>query len=155
MEGANQFEAGPVADVGQAGEAVAAEVTLEDPAVGRAVEECAPCLELVDAVGRLLGVQLGHAPVVEHLAAAHRVAEVNLPVVLGVDVAHGRRDATLGHDRMRFAEQGLADERGAQTAGLGLDGRPEAGTAGPDDDHVVIVGFVLGHLDLPRRSWGR
>ena len=32
--------------------------------------------------GAFLRVELGHAPVVQHLAAAHRVAEVDLPVVL-------------------------------------------------------------------------
>ena len=111
LHGADQLEAGAVADVGEAGVAVAAEVALEDSAVRRAVEERSPVLELVDAIGRLLGVQLRHPPVVQHLAAAHRVAEVDLPVVLGPDVAHGRGDATFGHDGVGLAEQRLADER--------------------------------------------
>ena len=111
----------------------------EDPAVRGAVEQRAPGLELVDPVGRLLGVQLGHPPVVEHLAAAHGVAEVDLPVVLGVDVAHRGGDAALGHDGVGLAEQRLADERGAQPPSLGLDGGPQPGAAGADDDHVVVV----------------
>ena len=83
-----------------------------DQAVLGAVEQRAPGLELPDPLRRLLGVQLGHPPVVEELAAAHGVAEVHLPVVLGVDVAHRRGDAALGHHRVRLAEQRLADDRG-------------------------------------------
>jgi hypothetical protein len=45
------------------------------------------------------------------LAAAHGVAKMNPPVVLGVNIAHGRCDAAFGHDGMRFAEQRLAYER--------------------------------------------
>ncbi len=102
---------GAVTDVREARVLVAAEVALADPAVRRAVEEGAVGLELPDPVGRLLGVQLGHPPRVEELAAAHRVAEVHLPAVLAVDVAHARRDAALGHDGVRLAEQRLADDR--------------------------------------------
>ena len=89
---------------------VAAERPLEDPPVAGPVEDGAPRLELADAVRRLLGVELGHARVVEELAADHRVAEVGLPGVVGVDMAERRGDATLGHDRVRLAEQRLADE---------------------------------------------
>ena len=83
LEGADHLQAGAVADVGEPGVAVAAEVALGDQAVVGAVEQRAPLLELDDPLGRLLGVQLGHPPVVEHLPAAHGVAEVHLPVVLG------------------------------------------------------------------------
>jgi hypothetical protein len=61
-------------------------------------------------------VELRHAPVVEHLAAAHGVAEVDLPVVLGPDVAHGGGYAALGHDGVGLAQQRLADQGGAQAA---------------------------------------
>ena len=114
LERPDDLQAGPVADVGQAGVAVAAEVPLGHPAVLRPVEQRAPALQLVDPLRRLLGVQLGHPPVVQHLAAADRVAEVDLPVVLRVHVAHRRRDATLGHHRVGLAEQRLADQRHPQ-----------------------------------------
>ena len=168
LQGADQLQAGAVADVGQAGVAVAAEVALGDAAVLGAVEQRAPALQLVDAVGRLHGVDLRHAPVVEHLAAAHGVAEVDLPVVLGPDVAHGGGHAALGHDRVRLAEQRLADERHPQAALLGLDGGAQAGAAGADDDDVVVVGLVVVGLGLvsssaiaiirsgrPGRGWSR
>ena len=145
LERADHLEAGAVADVREARVAVAAEVALEDAALLRAVEERAPAFELVDAVRRFLGVELGHAPVVEHLAAAHRVAEVDLPVVLGVDVAQRRGDAALGHDGVRLAEQRLADQRRLRALGRSLDGRAQPGAARADDDHVVLVTFVFGH----------
>jgi len=136
---------GAVADVGEAVVAVAAERPLGDAAVLRAVEEGAPGLQLEDPFGRLLGVELGHAPAVEHLAAAHRVAEVDLPVVLGVDVAQGGGDAALRHHRVRLAEQRLADEAGARPLGGGLDGGTQPGASRPDNDHVELVRFVLRH----------
>ena len=94
---------GAVADVGQPRVAVAAEVALQDAAVRRPVEHRAPGLELAHAVGRFLGVQLGHAPVVDVLAAAHRVGEVHLPAVAIVDVGQRGRHAAFGHDRVRLA----------------------------------------------------
>ena len=150
LEGPDELEAGPVADMGQPGVAVATEVTLEDQAVLGPVEQGPPVLELADPVGGLLGVELGHAPVVEHLAAAHGVAEVDLPAVLVVDVAEGGGHATLGHDRVGLAQQRLAHQGGAQALGPGLDGRPQAGAAGADDDDVEVVGLVLSHVsDTP------
>ena len=75
LQGADHLQAGAVADVGQPGVAVAAEVALADEPVGGAVEKRAPLLQLVHPLGCFLGVQLGHPPVVEELAAAHGVAE--------------------------------------------------------------------------------
>src|SRR5262249_60890934 len=74
LERADHLEPGTVADVGQPRIGVAAEVALEYPPCPGAVEDRAPFLQLAHPRGRLLGVQPGHTPVVEHLAAAHRVA---------------------------------------------------------------------------------
>jgi len=115
------------------------EVALQDQAILGAIEQRAPLLELEDAIRRFLRVQLGHAPVVEQLAAAHGVAEVDAPVVLLPHVAERGRDAALGHDRVGLAEKRLADERGARAPGGGFDRRAEPGAAGADDDHVVVV----------------
>ena len=144
LERADHLEAGAVADVGEPRVAVAAEVALEDAPVLRAVEERAPVLELADAVGRLLRVELRHAPVVQELAAAHRVAEVDLPVVLRVDVAERRGDAALGHDRVRLAEERLADERRTRrpAPSASIAARRPAPPA-PMTSDVVLVGLVL------------
>ena len=119
---------------------VAAERPLEDPAVAASGRRRRPTLELADAVRRLLRVELGHARVVEQLAADHRVAEVGLPGVGGGDVAERRGDAALGHDRVRLAEQRLADEPDVRAGRRGLDRRPQAGAAGADDEDVVRGG---------------
>jgi hypothetical protein len=149
LQGADQLEARAVADVGQARELVAAEVPLADLALGRAVEQRPVGLELPDPLRRLLRVQLGHPPVVEELAPAHGVAEVDLPVVVRVRVAHRRRDPALGHDRVGLAEQRLADDGDPLAAEPGLDGGPQPGAPGPDDEHVV---GVVGDRGLGRRA---
>ena len=98
-------------------------------------------------------MQLGHAPVVDHLAAAHRVLEMDLPVVVGVDVAQRRRDAALGHDGVGLAEQGLADDTDARSGGCGLDRGPQPGAPGANHEHVGrqrLVGFAHA---IHRGSW--
>ena len=154
LQRADHLQSGTVAHVGQSGVAVAAEVPLQDQALVGAVEQCAPFLQLQHPVGRLLGVELRHAPVVEQLAAAHGVAEVNLPVVLRPHVAHGGGDAALGHDGVRLAQQRLADDGCPGALVVGLDGGAQAGAAGSHHDHVVIVCFVAlaGH-QMNLRSW--
>ena len=138
LQRADHLEPGAVADVREARIPVPAEVALEDAPVGRAVEQRAPRLELAHAVRRFLRVQLGHAPVVDVLAAAHGVGEVDAPVVAVVDVAQRRRHAALGHHRVRLAEQRLADESDRDAGGGGFDRRAQPGAAGADDEHVVL-----------------
>ena len=161
LQGADQLQAGPVTDVGQPRVLVPAEVALADLAFLGAVEQRAVGLQLPDPVRGLLGVQLRHPRVVQELAAAHGVAEVDLPVVPGVDVAHRGGDPALGHDGVRLAEQRLADDRRAHALLAGLDRRPQAGTAGPDDHDVVPVALDLltrlahAYTSLSSRSAGR
>src|SRR3954468_11293325 len=116
-----------------------AERPLEDATVARSVEDGAPLFKLADAGGRLERVELGHPDVVEQLAADHRVAEVGLPRVTVVDVAEGRCDAPLGHDRVGLAQQRLADEPDGAAGCGGLDRRAKPRTAGPDHQDVVAV----------------
>jgi len=139
LEGPDHLQPGPVPDVGQAGVAVPPEIALEDQPFLGPVEERTPLLQLEDAIRRFLGVDLGHPPVVQQLAAAHRVAEVDVPAVFLPDVAQGRRDATLGHDGVGLAQQRLADQGGFRAVRRCLDRCPQAGPAGPHDDDVVLV----------------
>jgi hypothetical protein len=148
LEGADHLQAGAVADVGEARVAVAAEVSLEDLAVLGAVEDRAPGLELADTGGGLFGVELGHAPVVEVLAAAHGVGEVDLPAVAVVDVGHGGGHSAFGHDGVGLAEEGLADDGGLAAEGGGFDGCAEACAAGADHQHVVLVCRELVHIQM-------
>ena len=86
-------------------------------------------------------MQLGHAPVVDVLAAAHRVGEVHLPAVAVVDVGERRGDAAFGHDGVRLAEQRLADQADLDAGRRRLDRRAQTGAAGADDENVVVREF--------------
>ena len=143
LQGADDLQPGAVADVRQPRVGVPAEVALADLAVLGAVEQRTVGLELPDPVGGFLGVQFRHPPVVQELAATHGVTEVHLPGVLGVDVAHRRRAAALGHHGVGLAEQRLGHHRDAQATFACLDHRAQTCTAGTDHDDVVLVPFQL------------
>ena len=145
LQRADHFEAGAVADVSEAGVLVSAEVALADLALGGAVEQRAPGLELPDPVGCLLGMELGHPVVIEELAAAHRVAEVHVPAVVRVDVGHRRGDAALGHDGVRLAEERLAHDRDGLARLASLDGCSQPGPARADDDDVEGIPLSVRH----------
>ena len=153
LEGADEFEAGAVADVGEARVLVPAEVPLEDAAVGRAVEDGAPGFELADPGRGFLRVELRHPPVVDVLPAAHGVGEVDLPVVALVHVRQRRGDPALGHDRVRLAEQRLAHEPDRHSDGGRFNGGAEPRAAGPYDDDVVLLRLVV-HRRACRREDG-
>src|SRR5947208_4234486 len=65
LQRANHFKAGAVSNVAETFEGVATESALQNVAILGAVKEGAPLLEFADAIGRFLGVKLGHAPIVE------------------------------------------------------------------------------------------
>jgi hypothetical protein len=125
--------------------AVAAEVALVDPAVGGAVEHRAPPFELAHPVGRLPGVQLRHAPVVDVLAAAHRVGDVDLPAVALSPIGQRRGDRACGHLGVGLAELRVAGEGPRVARGRGPEGRAQAGAHGADAQHIVIVMRELDH----------
>ena len=87
LQRANHLQPGAVTHVRQARKTMSTKIALQDTSILRAVKQCPPFLELVDPIRCLLGMQLRHAPVVEHLAATHRIAEMHLPVVTRVDIA--------------------------------------------------------------------
>ena len=146
LQGADDLQARAVADVRKPRVGVAAEVALADAPVLGAVEQRAIGLQLPHPVGRLLGVQLSHPPVVQELPAAHGVAEMDLPVVLLVGVTHRRGAATLGHHGVGLAEQRLTDHRDLQAAFARLDDRTQTRAAGTDHDDVVLVPFNFSHI---------
>src|SRR5262249_32921180 len=145
LQRADHFEASAVADVRQARIAVTAEIPLEYAAVGGAIEESAPRFEFSNACRSFLGMQLGHAPVVEVLPATHRIGEVNSPVIPVVDVGKGGGDAAFGHYGVGFAEQRLTDHSYGCAGRCSFDGGAQTGAAGAYNQHVVIVSLVLGH----------
>ena len=116
---------------------VAAEAALVDLAVGRAVERQAHVLEVEDRVDGLLGEDLGGVLVDQVVAALDGVEGVPLPVVV-LDVGERRGHAALRRAGVRAGRVQLRDD-GGLGPGAGLDGGAHAGTAGADDDDVVLV----------------
>jgi hypothetical protein len=82
-------------------------ITLQDPPIARAIEKRTPCFQFADARRSFLRMELCHSPVAQILAAAHRIGKVNPPAISIIDISHGRGYATLGHDRVRFAQKGF------------------------------------------------
>ncbi len=116
---------------------VAAEPALVDLALGRPVEGQAHVLELDHRLDRLAGQDLGRVLVDEVVAALDGVEHVPLPVVL-LEVAEGGTHAALGGARVGAGRVELGQDGGVDP-GLGqLEGRPQAGAAGPDDQGVVF-----------------
>src|SRR5947199_261270 len=78
LQRANHFEARAVAYVTEALEGVAAKGALKNVAAFGAVEQGAPLFEFANAIGGLLSMKLGHAPVVQKFSAAHRITKLAL-----------------------------------------------------------------------------
>ena len=148
LQGADHLQPGPVTDVSEPRIAVAAEVSLQDAAVLRPVEESAPGFELQRPRGRLLGMDLGHLGVAQVLAATQGVGDVDLPVVPLVHVADRGRHAALGHHRMRLAEQRLADHAAGGARGRDFDRGAQSGAARADHQHVVLAGCLFHQTSL-------
>ena len=148
LEGADHLQPGAIPHVRQPRVAVPAKVALEDPPVPGAIEERSPGLQLAHASGRLPGVQLRHPPVVDVLAAPHGVREMHLPAVALVDVRERRRDAALGHHRVRLAEQRLAHQADGDLGGGSFDGRAQPGAPGADHQDIVLVRLHLGRQTI-------
>ena len=68
------------------------------------IKERTPGFEFAHGIRRFLGVQLGHAPVIQILAAAHGVGEVDFPIVTLVDVRHRRCDPAFSHHGVSLAQ---------------------------------------------------
>src|SRR5215468_8564281 len=79
LQRADHFEARSVTHMGESRIAMAAEITLQNAAISRAVENRAPRFQFSHAGRRLLGMQFGHSPTVQVLTAAHGVGEVHAP----------------------------------------------------------------------------
>jgi hypothetical protein len=90
-------------------------------------------------------MQLRHAPVVEHLAATHRIAEMYLPVITRVSIGQGRRNPPFRHDRMGFSQQGLTDQADRHPMGRRLDCSTQPGAASADDNDIMFMRFVSVH----------
>src|SRR6185503_1803887 len=137
VEDMDEHVAGDVGRVRRARLAGGAEGALRDPSVLGAREDRAPVLELVDVVGRLVAEHLDRVLVAEVVRALDRVERVLFGVVLR-GVAKGRVDAALRRAGVAANGMDLGDERHVRPLVVGLDSRAHAGTAGTDDEDVVL-----------------
>ena len=145
LQGADHLQSGAIADVREARIFVTAKISLQNAAVFRAIEDRAPGLEFAHPSGRFLGVQLGHPPIVDVLPAAHRVGEMDLPVVAVVHVGERGGDPAFRHHGVRFAEQRFANHPDRHARRRRFDRRAQTGAARADDEDVVGESFVVGH----------
>ena len=141
LQRANHFQPGAIADMREPRIFVAAKISLQNPAVLCAIENCAPGFEFAHAIGRFLGVQFGHSPLIHVLAAAHRVGEMHFPIVAIIHIGERRRDSAFGHDGVRFAEQAFANQADRNAGRRRFDRRAQSGAAGADDENVVFDEF--------------
>ena len=77
------------------------------------------------------------------LAPAHRVGKMDFPAVTIVDVAERGGHPAFRHDRVRLAEQRLADEPNADARGGRLDRSSQTRATGADHQDVVFEGLIL------------
>src|SRR5437667_9568285 len=143
LQRANHFEASAVAHVTKPLERVPAKGTLQDVSAFGAVEESAPLFEFANAIGGLLSMKLGHAPVVQKFSAAHRVAKMSLPTVGGIHVGHGRGNPAFGHYGVSFSEKRFADHADGSALRERFDRGPQPGAASANNQNVVFAGLVI------------
>ena len=90
-------------------------------------------------------MNLSHPPLVEKLASLHRVAEVYLPCVATVEIRQCGGNTTLGHHRVRLAQQRLANQCRFGALGGRFDRSAQTGPARSDNDDVVFECLVFVH----------
>src|SRR6266545_2216467 len=95
---ADHLEPGAIPNMTKTLESMTAKGTLQDVAIAGAIKERAPLFQFTNTIGSFLRMNLGHAPVVQKLPAAHRIAKMRAPIIRSVDIRHRRRNTTLSHD---------------------------------------------------------
>src|SRR5918912_793698 len=81
LQGPDHLQSGAISYVRQPGISVSSEVPLQNAPILRPVEDSTPRLQFFHAIWSFFGMQLGHAPLIDILAAAHRIGEMDPPIV--------------------------------------------------------------------------
>ena len=97
LQGADHLQAGAIADMREPRIFVPAKISLQDAPVFCAIEHRAPGFQFPHAIGRFFRVQLGHPPIVDILAAAHRVGEMHFPIVTIVKSSYAGKAVEFGN----------------------------------------------------------
>jgi hypothetical protein len=141
LQRANHLQPGAIPDVAQPLIGVPSECPLQNISVRGAIENRAPLFKFPHPLRRFLRMKLRHAPVVQHLSAAHGVAKVRLPPIGGVHVPHRRSDSAFRHHRVRFAQQRFAHHADRNALRQRFDRRSQPSTARADHQDILFVGF--------------
>src|SRR5262249_53705925 len=102
LKGADHLQARAIADVSQSWVFVSAEVSLQDLSIFSSIEDRAPRFQFANAGRGFFGVELGHTPVVDVLAAAHRIGEMDFPVISAVCGAQRSGNSAFSHHGVGF-----------------------------------------------------
>ena len=117
---------------------MAAEAALVDPPVVGPVERQPHVLELDHRLDGLAGEHLGRVLVHQVVATLDGVEHVPLPVVLLL-VPQGGTHAALGGAGVGAGRVELGQDGGVHARLGELEGGPQAGAAGADDEGVVVA----------------
>src|SRR5258707_6848487 len=121
-------------------------IPLQNPSVCGPIKHRSPAFQFTHPSGCFLRVQLGHSPIIDVLSAAHRIREMNPPVIAIVDISQRGRDPAFRHHRMRLTEQRLTNQPYLNTGCRSLDRRTQPRAARTDHEHIVFKRFVVTHL---------
>jgi hypothetical protein len=145
LKGTDHLQPGAVTYMREPGIPMAAEISLQNSAVGGAIKKRAPGLQFTHARRSFIGMQLRHSPVIQVLTAAHGVGKVNPPAVAVIHIPHRRGYAALGHYGVCFAEKRFRNNRDLYAGSRGLNRGPQSRAPGSNDQNVVLMHDVLAH----------
>src|ERR1700746_680528 len=141
----DHLEASAVSDMHQPGIAMPTEITLKDPPIVCTIEKSTPCFQFADARRCFLGMQFGHPPITQVLAATHRVGKVNAPTIPVVHISHCRSYAALGHYSVCLAQKRFRNDSNAYPGRRSLDCGAQPGAPRANDQNIVFMADVFGH----------
>src|SRR5437868_8369102 len=134
----DHLETGPISDVREPRVFMATKVPLQNTTILCSIENRAPCFEFAHAIGRLLRVQLGHAPLIDVLATAHGIGEMHFPIIALIDIGQGGRDPPFRHDRVCFAEKRFPNKTDRNSRCRRYDARAQTSPASADYQHIML-----------------
>src|ERR1044071_2679735 len=90
-------------------------------------------------------MELGHAPVVDVLAAPHGIGKMDFPTVTLIHIGQSSSDTSFSHDGMSFSEQALANKTDGNARSGSLDGARRPRRRGADDQDVMLDNGIVSH----------
>src|SRR5690242_18258394 len=102
LKGADHLQARAIADVSQSWIFVSAEISLQDLSIFSSIEDRAQRFQFTNAGRGFFGMELGDTPIVDVLAATHRIGEMDSPVISAVCGAQRSGNSAFSHHGVGF-----------------------------------------------------